>query len=233
MNNTRRPTAAFLWKKRRAWFLGSPTDPFITDLQKTLENTYFRILREHEATHFRLLYDERCSPILDKVLPDLKREAYPRSYYRLNARGRKWNVNPPTGIGIVEIDEDLLASNYGNLDRVKDETCSERDSVADFLEKSFGYAALDGDELVSWCMSEYNTHHRCELGIETIETHQRRGIATQVARAVIAHAIRQGVYDIGWHSWKRNEASVRTASRIGFEHALDYPIYEIKINTRR
>ena len=147
----------------------------------------------------------------------------------MDASGKKWDVNLPTGIRIVLIDEDLLTSKYRNLDRVKDEMGSERDSVEDFLENSFGYVALDGNEIVSWCMSEYNTSDRCELGIETIEGYQRRGIATQVARAVIGHAIRQGVYNIGWHCWKRNEPSVRTALRIGFKHGLDYPIFEVEI----
>jgi RimJ/RimL family protein N-acetyltransferase len=68
------------------------------------------------------------------------------------------------------------------------------------------------------------------LGIETVERYQRKGLATQVSRAVIGHAVGHGVYDIGWHCWKNNEPSVRTALRIGFKHVLDYPISEVKVD---
>lgn len=232
VNHTQKPTAAFLWNKGKAWLLGSPMDPFNDELLEVLDNSYFQVMREHEVDYFRLHYDERWGSVLDRVFLGLKREEYPRSYYYLDARGKKWDANPPTGIKIMEVNEDLLASNYRNLDLVKDEMVSERDSVAEFLEKSFGYVAFDRDELVSWCMSEYNTGNRCELGIETIERYQRQGIATQVARAVIGHAVKQGVYNIGWHCWKRNEPSVRTALVIGFKHGFDYPVYEVEIDSR-
>jgi RimJ/RimL family protein N-acetyltransferase len=224
------PQAAFLWKKENAWLLGSPIDSFIDGLLDILEDRYFQILRERGADYFRLHWDERWGSALNRVFIGLKREKYPRSYYHLGASGKKMDVNPPHGFRIVEIDEAFLASNYTNLDQVRDETVSERDSIEDFLENSFGYAAMKGDEIVSWCMSEYNTGNRCELGIETVERYQRKGLATQVSRAVIGHAVGHGVYDIGWHCWKNNEPSVRTALRIGFKHVLDYPISEVKVD---
>ncbi|MCW3990972.1 MAG: GNAT family N-acetyltransferase [Candidatus Bathyarchaeota archaeon] len=230
VDRVQKPQAAFLWRKEKAWLLGSPVDTFTEDLLDTLEGGYFQILREHGADRFRLHYDEMWGSVLDRVFLGLKREEYPRSYYHMDAGGKKWDVNLPPGFRVVEIDEALFASEHGNLDRVRDETVSERDSVEDFLESSFGYVAMEGDEIVSWCMSEYNMGDRCELGIATIERHQRKGLATQVARAVIGHAVRQGVHGIGWHCWKNNEPSVRTALKIGFKHGLDYSICQVKID---
>ena len=229
VDRVQQPQAAFLWNRGKAWLLGSPIDPFNDDLLDTLESSYFKILREHEADHFRLHYDDVWGSVLDQVFPGFKREEYLRSYFHLNASGVNWDADPPPGFRIIKIDEALLASEYGNIDLVRDETVSERDSVEDFLESSFGYAAMKGDELVSWCMSEYNAGHRCELGIATIERYQGKGLATQTARAVIGYAVRQGVGDIGWHCWKNNEPSVRTALKIGFRHNLDYPISVMRI----
>ena len=148
----------------------------------------------------------------------------------MDASGKKWDTSLPPDFRVVEIDEALLASKYRNLDQVKDETVSERDSVEDFLESSFGYVAIEGDEIVSWCMSEYNTGNRCELGIASIEGYRRKGLATQVARAIIGHAVRQGAYEIGWHCWRNNEPSVRTALKIGFKLGSDYPVFEVIID---
>ena len=232
VDRVHRPRAAFLWRKGKAWLLGSPVDSFTDSLMDTMEGGYFQILREHGAGYFRLHYAVRWGSVLDRVFPGVRREEYQRSYYRLDAGGKNWDVNPLPVFRIVEVDEALLASEYGNIDLVRDETVSERDSVEDFLESSFGYAAMESDEIVSWCMSEYNMGDRCELGIATIERHQRKGLATQVARAVIGHAVRQGVHGIGWHCWKNNEPSVRTALKIGFERGLDYPICEVKIDDK-
>ncbi|MBC8223387.1 GNAT family N-acetyltransferase [Candidatus Bathyarchaeota archaeon] len=230
VDRVHQPRAAFLWRKGKAWLLGSPVDSFNDGLMDTLESDYFQILREHGADRFRLHYDERWGSDLDRVFLGLRREEYQRSYYHLDAGGKNWDVNLPHDFRIVEIDEALLASKYMNIDLVRDETVSERDSVEDFLESSFGYVAMKGDEIVTWCMSEYNTGDRCELGIATIERHQRKGLATQVARAVIGYAVGRGVNSIGWHCWKSNEPSVRTALKIGFEHGLDYPICHVKID---
>ena len=82
------------------------------------------------------------------------------------------------------IDKDLLAERHlGNMDDLVKEMHSERPSVQDFLAKSFGYCVLYNDTLVGWCMSEYNTGSRCEIGIETVAGYRRRGIATLTASA--------------------------------------------------
>jgi RimJ/RimL family protein N-acetyltransferase len=229
VNRASHPQAAFLWKNGKAWLLGSPSDSGSEDLSETLNNAFYPYLREHRADRFRLHYDGRWSSSLDSVFHGLTRTEHWRSHYHLNAAENDWDVDPLPGFKVVEIDEELLASDHGNVDRVREETVSERDTVEDFLEKSFGYAAMKGNEIVSWCMSEYNTGDRCELGIETVEEYQRRGLATLVARAAINHAVGRGIKRIGWHSWRENEPSVRTALRIGFSHDLDYPVSEVKI----
>jgi len=224
------PQVAFLWKRGKAWLLGSPTDPVIGDLTLTLNQEFYPYLRSHGADRFRLHYDGRWGSSLGDAFPGLDRREYQRSHFHLDAAGKNWDTQLPPGFRIAEIDEALLSSVYGNIERVREETVSERDSVEDFLEKSIGYAALEGDEIVSWCMSEYNTGDRCELGIETVEEYQRRGLATQVARAVIGHAMRRGIRRIGWHCWTENIPSVKTALRIGFDFDMDYPVSVIMID---
>jgi RimJ/RimL family protein N-acetyltransferase len=225
------PKAAFLWKKDKTWLLGSFNDNYIEDLSTILKNLYLHFLQKHGYESFRLHFDDKCESDLDKILQGFRNEEYLRSYYYIDAKQKKWDFNLPPKFIITEIDENFLTSNYENIDRVREETLSERDSIEDFLENSFGYAVIKGDEIVSWCMSEYNTKDSCELGIETIQKYQRRGLATQVAKVVIRHAIKHGVSNIGWHCWKSNLPSVRTAMSIGFIHGLDYSIKEINLKT--
>ena len=102
--------------------------------------------------------------------------------------------------------------------------CSERESVEDFLDKSFGLCLLHEDEIVGWCLSEYNFEAGCEVGIAISQPYQRRGFATLLASAFIEEANSRGLTEIGWHCYASNTASVATALKVGFQKVADYPI---------
>lgn len=143
-----------------------------------------------------------------------------REYYRW-ANSREATL--PPGFTLRWVDAALLEnSSLENVAALKEEMCSERASVDDFLARSFGVVALDNHALAGWCLSEYNTDHACEIGIATMEPYQRRGIATAMTTAFIAHAHARGITEIGWHCYASNRASSATACRAGFERVHEY-----------
>jgi RimJ/RimL family protein N-acetyltransferase len=107
---------------------------------------------------------------------------------------------------------------------LREELCSERETVEEFLEKSFGFAILQEAALAAWCLSEYNTGGRCEVGVATVEKYQRRGLGTVVTLALVEHALAHGYHTVGWHCWKRNVPSSALALRAGFHLVLEYPV---------
>ena len=155
-----------------------------------------------------------------------------RSYYRQDVRQQQWEMpDIPSGFDLRPVDAALLADDtLNNLDWMTEEMVSERPSLDDFLDKSFGYCLQYENEIIGWCMSEYNTGTRCELGIAVDERFQRWGLATLLATAVIQHALAQGVYDIGWLCWRDNAASVATAKKLGFQHVCDVPTWQVFYN---
>jgi RimJ/RimL family protein N-acetyltransferase len=110
-------------------------------------------------------------------------------------------------------------------DHLRSEMCSERASVEDFVAKNFGICLVYADEIVSWCLSEYNLGPRCEVGIETVAAYRRRGLGTLVARALVEHALAHGYSQIGWDCWADNRPSAATAQKAGFRKVSDYPVY--------
>lgn len=158
-------------------------------------------------------------------------KTYPktRNYYLLEPR-EKYVLSLPEDYRVERISHDLLKMGYVNSDLVQAEMQSERDSVDDFLDKSFGFCVVKDDEISSWCMSEYNVADRFEIGIETHPAHRRKGLAVQAARACINHGLDGEYTSVGWHCWKDNEASNRTASSLGFRHMFEYPIEYLKTN---
>lgn len=143
-------------------------------------------------------------------------QTYARRAYRLDARGSDWAVDLPADFRLRLVTADLLADErVQNKAYLTEEMVSERPSIDDFLAKSFGLCLLHQDEIIGWCLSEYNCGPRCEIGIAVAEPFQRRGLATLMARAFIGEALTQGVYDIGWICWAGNRPSVATAEKIG------------------
>jgi GNAT superfamily N-acetyltransferase len=107
-----------------------------------------------------------------------------------------WRALLPAGFRLAFAGPDLLArTDLAKLDALREELCSERPSVEDFLARSFGLVALCGADaaLAGWCTSEYNSGDRCEVGIGTLEPYQRRGLATAMGSAFVEHALNCGV----------------------------------------
>lgn len=144
-----------------------------------------------------------------------------RQYYAFdvgqNTLPRGWREMLPAGYRLRPVDAALLDDHHWqHIDYLREETQSERTSVADFLAHSFGVALTHENSLAAWCLSEYNCADRCEVGIATVEEYQRRGLGTVVGCSFVAEAIRRGYRQIGWHCWLRNRPSAALAEKIGY-----------------
>ena len=140
----------------------------------------------------------------------------PRLYFEITP-DQNLEVNLPERFSIQPVVTELMKSNMEGLETLREEMCSERASVEDFLEKSFGVCSVYENQIVCWCLSEYNTGDRCEIGIATLQPHQRKGIATAITKLFLIEAAKRGYQRVGWDCWERNEASVATARKAGFE----------------
>lgn len=128
------------------------------------------------------------------------------------------------GLRLRTVDTVLLGEPWAGLDQLREEMCSERATVADFLARSFGVCLVNDSEraLAAWCLSEYNCDARCEVGIEVVEAYQRRGLGTGLARALCAEAAARGVERVGWHCLAANTASGATARAAGLALVARY-----------
>ncbi len=221
------PSAALCRYKSRFYLLGQPDPDFADDLKTLFENEIApqAAAEGHEAGvwHYE---SEIWSPTIEKVAARKRSLAAPRRYLRREAATHPYLL--PKNTSIQPIDPDLLAQRHlENIDLLVEEIQSERDDVADFLGHSFGVCAVVGDTIAGLCTSEFNTGARCEVGIMTMESYQRQGIATALAHALAAEAASRGITEIGWHCWSRNQASVATALKAGFTSVQDYPSHVI------
>ncbi|NIO43930.1 MAG: GNAT family N-acetyltransferase, partial [Burkholderiales bacterium] len=72
---------------------------------------------------------------------------------------------------------------------------------------------------------DYVSGERCEIGVNTVWDHRRRGLGTLTAAATAAHAVDLGFTTIGWHCWDNNVGSIGVAQNVGFVRIADYDVF--------
>jgi GNAT superfamily N-acetyltransferase len=227
------PRAAFTWFNWRAFLAGDPAQPgFITALARLLDEQLIPQARARGMEAFILhIEPQGWEPALSALLGGRQVNKWRRHYYACRALQANWRPLLPPGYELRLVDAALLAdAGLRNQAALALETQSERCSVADFLAQSFGYCLVRSDEIASWCLSEYNLADRCEVGVATVEAHQRRGLATVTTLALLERAFASGITQVGWHCWANNAGSIALALRTGFEKVNEYPVYICRID---
>ncbi len=222
------PTVALANTKQRYYLAGRPGNEASEEgLRQLFAEVIYPRNRAAGALMFVLYYAPGWEVrIAEGILPGKFPIRDEREYYAFRRLDPEWRSRLPAGYTLRPVDRELLAQEgLANLDALKEEMTSERETVEAFLERSFGVCLLHRDEIAGWCLSEYNSGDRCEVGIETVEGHRRRGLGTVAASAFVERALQQGVRHIGWDCWAGNVASAATARRAGFERVSRRPVH--------
>ncbi len=220
VDDIERPRTAVAWFKRRVYLAGNRTNDRINvALNRLFTDVYYPEMQMTGLAQsaFTLVYTPGWERAMNVVLAGKDPMRGQWLCYRLDPGKQEWKVRIPKEFKLRWVDAALLAdSSLTNLDYVTNEMLSERPSIEDFLQKSFGTCVLLENEIVGWCMTEYNTGTRCELGIETAPHVQGKGLATATASATMREAARRGYTEIGWLSAGDNKPSQALARKLGF-----------------
>jgi GNAT superfamily N-acetyltransferase len=226
VDDPQRPQAVLARTQHRLLIAGNPElNGFNLDVQRLFAE---KICPEAQAAGqegFILYYArpgwEAC---MEMLLEGQRLHKVQREYFVLNPNHGDRRAYMPQGFTLRSVDAALLAdAHLQGLEALREEMCSERTSVEDFLNFSFGICALQGDRLAGWCLSEYNTGDRCEVGIATMEPYQQKGLATAMMGALEEMAFAGGMRQIGWHCYAANFPSSATARKAGFSKVCEYP----------
>lgn len=218
------PQVGLLWTQQRAYLAGNAADETTRKAVASCLAQQLRAdLEQRGAPAFMLAYTAAWAAHGDGLL---------EGYFPMRGTRHVYErvpdlLEPPEmdGYTVQAVDGSILTrSDLSGREELLAEMQSERPSVADFLMKSFGYMAVRAEEIIGWCLSEYNTADRCELGIATAAPFRRRGVARATAVAAINRADAAGVRRIGWHCWEDNAPSIATARSLGFDLRTGYPV---------
>jgi len=228
------PRMAFTWIQSRAFVGGAePGEGAAARLRALLEDQVWPALAA--ADEDVLVFHEGAAlwdGILAEALAPYGAERYPRLYFALRDLVPE-EVSLPPGFDLRLVDANLLADETLRGRHVLiEEMLSERPSVEAFLRESFGVCPVRDRAVAGWCLSEYNTADRCEVGIAVAEEHRRQGVATAITAAFVAMARERGIREVGWHCWAGNVASAATARKAGFTLEREYAVYVAYLRQR-
>jgi GNAT superfamily N-acetyltransferase len=100
------------------------------------------------------------------------------------------------------------------------------DNAAQFTERSAAFALLHNDRLVTTAFAAYVIDRYLELGIETHLESRRKGFAVHACSALIDYCLNNGFEPL-WACRLDNLGSYRLAQKLGFEHILSVPYYQL------
>ena len=111
----------------------------------------------------------------------------------------------------------IVPINADNIDNIKGRIIPafSWDSNAAFLEKGLGYVAVDGSRVAAVAFSSAVSSEEIDIGVETDSDYRNRGLAAGVAGKMCEAILELGKKPI-WACSTKNEASAKTAERIGF-----------------
>jgi GNAT superfamily N-acetyltransferase len=217
------PTLAYLWDGGALHYvLGARTPAAEAAIAALFTDSIAPAARVASAYYVKL---HSAEPGWDDWLPPVPgaRRSERVAYLLDAALALEKPVQVAEGYRLVEIDAALLADETLDMAAAHDEIASCWPSVELFHEQGFGYGVLAGRELVAWCTAELVSPGRCGVGIETVEAHQRRGLATATASAFARRCRQEGRVAL-WDAWAGNAPSRRTGEKAGWALAEEYTV---------
>jgi RimJ/RimL family protein N-acetyltransferase len=234
VDNLEAPRSGFAVSLDCAYMVGSPTnDAFNNALRDELVATLLAGDRVNPADpELAICLDSpEWEPSLADILGDWR---WPpiwgdNHHYRFEKAQVDWRAILPTGYQIARLDAAVLAAQGKQLPKhIVDSIRIGWQNEANFLQNGFGFAALHHDEIVCWCLADVTVGIACEIGIQTVPAHQRRGLATAVTAATVEFCQQAGFTHIGWHCGADNPGSIGTAVNAGFVLERPYNFYSFQ-----
>ena len=183
LDNKDSPGTLFALTMKRAYLVGGTKNPdFNQALGSIVLTDIFPRGIARAEPGFSLFYSPGA---WEQVIPlEILAGIFPRNehyYLRCRKISRNWEQVFPAGYELEVVDHALVENDkLENHADLIEEIHSECSSTAEFLEKRFGYCVLQGDKIITWCLSEYNSAGRCEVGIATHPDHRLKLIRNMV-----------------------------------------------------
>ena len=134
--------------------------------------------------------------------------------------GRKRELDDST-YKVMRIDRNIIRKSTEFTEQYYTEYWGSKEA---FLKAGFGFCILQDEKVVAECVSIFRSNHFAEIDIATHPNYQGKGLARLVATYFIEHCIQNNITPC-WDCNMDNIPSQRLASKLGFDHPVEYVLY--------
>lgn len=212
------PTFALFWHVSGFAYLTGKTQ------EEYLEEIY-DLLQDKDGTNPRRLVlelkDEEVAAYFEKKEDVAKNPRYRfrlKEYLENTEESANVKAEIPEGYELREVDGELAEKITGNI--IPSLFWSSKE---EFLEKGKGYCLVYDGKVAAVAFSAAVSSEQVDIGIETAEDHRKKGLATIVAREMVAY-VKSMQKEPVWDCNVSNKGSKATAEKVGFcviaEHAF-------------
>lgn len=166
------------------------------------ETSYFEFSVEDKSLEQRLINYYKNKPLL-------KEQEY---FYRIN----NYVDDVICPYYDVQLIDDVIAGELEHHKHFSSIILETWETYEDFLERSLGYVALDGNEVVGFIIGSSRFHDTLPINIKVLKEHRQKNIAAKLAEVFVNNCLDQGLIP-QWNCVKSNIASIKTAEKIGFK----------------
>jgi GNAT superfamily N-acetyltransferase len=151
----------------------------------------------------------------------------PRRHFVARRVDHDWRAKLPAGCALHPLDESLLHLPGLALPDDLSATLAKWTCACDRPPADFGVVLLDENApaVAAWATVDFVCAGAGDLGFFTQPDYRRRGLGTIACAAALESAFTRGLTEVHWTCDTENEASLRTAQKLGLEYMSDYHAY--------
>jgi len=219
------PEGAFAW----AYLVGRPDRPMFN---AALRHWLFAEKGLGEEVSFLFLactrgdWSEGLAELLSPRVPIPDR----RLHYECACPPSEWRDRIPPGYDVRPLDREVTDSGIELPSSVEDWMRYNYGSGDAFLDHGVGSVAVRHGSVVAWCLADSVVADLSDIGVETVETHRRQGLAYCTTCLTVERLFARGIRTVGWHCGAWNEPSIRTAERAGFRQVRETALYPVRFD---
>ncbi|ADU29214.1 GNAT family N-acetyltransferase [Evansella cellulosilytica] len=236
VDNMDSPTSGLIWLGNNDgfFFIGNERNEYFNaDLNHFIDTVVLPEARKVGLTWFEgignhALWDETIKGVFKHRHVD----SWDQRVYTLQRKDFKHNVEFTLGeeYNIFKINDTLFnntASSIKNIAFLHSKVSAFWSSPETFFHKGLGYCAVYNDEIVCICLSGFVVNQVHCIDIETLEGHQGKKLAQNVALAFVEKCMANNLAPY-WDCMESNKPSMAVAEKIGLRNVFNYKGYAFK-----
>jgi len=219
-------SSAFLISPEGCYLAGNPDNKtFNVSLKKFFEGDF---LRKWKTEEFELVFNPKWESTAFWIFQKRPLFKYNRFHYTIKISDFNWHrLDIGDKFKPISLKPDFVKNNLkiSNMDHINKWILNNWGNYDNFKKRGFSFYILVNNPVLSWSVCDCIYQDRCEIGIHTDPKHRKQGLASNVVNAMLNHAFKSGIKEIGWHCAADNTGSYKTAEKAGFTKEREYYAY--------